>query len=154
MRLNQITPTSYFLHDGHGTIGLVCSTDQGYSIFKREDRTDFNSWEDLYKSLGKPKVTATTSVSMVKNIRGYHIRHDEAELIDNPDLPTYKVKNTAFAAGYWLIKYENCGGYVISECPKINTITKYEQTMHKAIGPFKSRLEALQEQNAMNKALE
>lgn len=152
----QLTANTYFLKNAEGiTLGaLIKEADESYLFLNPNEKTTFKYFEEVEARFGKIHYDKSVYEQNERNeLNGYPTRHGTIdpypiEGLDN--YPTYKTGgNVIFAAGYWTLQMKIGHRFGVTWSPKLTTLS--EGTHY---GPFKNRIEALQEANIQNQRLE
>lgn len=132
-------------------IGSVAKKKRGYEFFRKGQKYDFASLEDIKKELGISLVSSSTPTNTDTGhiIYGFLCSCEPFEPIYNikKKLPLFAKSSKSksqYCAGYYVIKFRK--GWVKSFCPKLITLERYPFA-----GPFKTEIEMKSVLNTFSK---
>jgi hypothetical protein len=142
-KMIQLTENSWMIKAGTDKSGLLFKILDKFLFLGFKSRLEFDTLEDVTKVFGRLEQSSAVAEETLESINGYPLKHVGVTLISqSPPLYT-KGTNLVFCAGYWAIKMNKA--WVLGFCPKHKTTTENE-----SIGPFKNRLEALNQVGMLN----
>jgi hypothetical protein len=144
MKCLQLTAKSWLLGSGTEDGGLLFNKGGSFLYLSLKKRIEFATLDDVASAFGGLSVEALRATDdAVRTVGSYPVRHNDATVVSEQP-PLYKRTNgVVFAAGYWAVMRES--GWMCVFCPKQDSIAD-----HKAEGPFRSRLEALNRISSIN----
>lgn len=149
MKLIKTTANSWFIQEDRKTVGILYKKNEGYLFVSPAEKLIFADFKEVEKHFGKLKVSDKRANNSVKlEIGGYPVRHEQMFQVQEESKPFYSPADggkSRYYAGFWALKFNNSHKYQVVLCPKVKTIEE-----HDGVGPFKSRLECLNESNIMN----
>lgn len=144
--IHPITENSWFIRSGEGSIiGLMYKLEgDTYLVANKVEKKYFNTFDDIKETYGTLEIKERTLKKTNDTVNGYPVKHEDIEIVCE-DPPMYYKTNgkTEFVAGYWGLLFKN--GWSPAFCPKASTVLSNE-----AIGPFKNRLEMLNQIASLN----
>lgn len=147
MKVKYLTETAWLLQTKTGCYdGILIKTpvDDQWSFLTAEHEQKFVNFGQVTKQFGKLNLEKPNTEETINEVNGFPVKHSVVITVENTSLPIYsKGGDTKYVAGYFGIKYIK---WAPSFCPKLSTLEQYEY-----IGPFKTRLEMLNEINLKNK---
>ncbi len=144
MQCLKLTTKSWLLGFGNENPSLLFETNRGFLYLSLKQRIEFSTLDEVITKFGDLIVNDLQPEKLaVSDIDSFPIKHIDA-VVTSIDPPRYtRGGSVVFAAGYWGLKYSN--GWTLTFCPKQNTLISYD-----TIGPFRNRLEALNQINSLN----
>lgn len=146
----QVSNTSWIILEGNKPFGFLKATDDLLTFMVGTEKFVFSSHKELEQHFGKIiDIEPTTNETAV--IKGFPSRHKGTiQEVPNDKYPTYNTGgNVVFVAGFFALKFSNSKIWQVVHSPKLATIE-----LNTAIGPFKTRLEALNEVSMNNRKIE
>jgi hypothetical protein len=142
-RMIQLTENSWMIKTGNDKSGLLFKMLDKFLFLGLTSRREFETEDDVIKIFGDFEQSSVVAEETLESIDGYPLKHIGVTLISKK--PPIYTKGTAltFCAGYWAIKMTR--GWILAFCPKQKTTTENE-----SVGPFKNRLEALNQVGMLN----
>lgn len=145
-KISQLTQNSWFIKNNTNLdyTGLLYLKDGIYTFLSPSKRFEFKSMDEVSKKFGKLKEDTRATPSEKTAINGFPVRHETFTVVgEDPPLYTKGFGKTEYIAGYNGVKFDK--GWILAFCPKYSTYCEYEH-----IGPYRNRLEALNNISALN----
>lgn len=148
--MKKISDGAWVLHQGGSPVGFIHQEGKKYRLLTTEDNTEYDSLEDIKKSIGGKVSDLIAQESddgeaeAVSAIDGFPVKHANITVERGGDRPVYLRGKTQHGAGYWCIKFSK--RWVPSFCPLLKTIEQYE-----SMGPYKNRFEMMANLSTLNK---
>jgi hypothetical protein len=153
MKAVQITDSAWFLQNADQTIALITKHEDHFTLLTPDINERYEKWKDIESDFGKISVSKKRKSVREDGPGGYPIRHPEFFNVTEGDkYHTYTVtekSHVRYVSGYWCLKFANSNKYQVVLCPKEATVKE-----HDALGPYKHRIECLNEANILNSRTE
>jgi hypothetical protein len=149
INLHKITANSWVANANGTPVGFIYKGDDDYIYMTPEAKTSFAKMSDIKEFLGgrvKEQISeAKEDGDILDHIEGFPIKHTNVSTMSGGDRPVYvRGKQVQHVAGFWTIKFSK--RWVPSFCPLLKTVEQYQSA-----GPFKSRLEMMNNLSALNR---
>jgi hypothetical protein len=152
INLHKITANSWVANANGTPVGFIYKGDSNFVYMTPDAKTTFAKMADIKEFLGgkvKEHISeAKEDGDIVDHIEGYPMKHTNVSVMEGGDRPVYvRGKQVQHVAGFWTIKFSK--RWVPSFCPLLKTVEQYQSA-----GPFKSRLEMMNNMSTLNRAVE
>lgn len=151
--LHKVTANSWIANTNGAPVAYIHRSDDDYTYMTPETTMKFESMQAIKEFLGgKVKEDITTSTTglesdVLSEIDGFPVKHSNVNVEQAGDRPVYCRGKTQHVAGYWAIKFSK--RWVPSFCPLLKTVEQYQSA-----GPFKNRLEMMNNLSALNRQID
>lgn len=152
INLHKVTANCWIANTNGSPIALIHRGDDHYLYMTPEGSQKFQNMADIKQYLGgtvKEQITEAKSgldSEAMEDIDGFPVKHANISVETGGERPVYvRGKKIQHVAGYWCIKFSK--SWVPSFCPLLNTVEKYQSA-----GPFKTRLEMMNNLSELNRA--
>lgn len=148
--LKKITANSWIASTNGAPVAFIHRSETEYTYMTPELTSKFESMQAIKEYLGgkvKEEISTATSgleSDVLSDIDGYPVKHSNISVEQAGERPVYARGKTQHVAGYWAIKFSK--RWVPSFCPLLKTVEQYQSS-----GPFKNRLEMMNNLSALNR---
>jgi hypothetical protein len=149
INLHKVTANSWVANANGTPVGFIYKGDAEFIYMTPEAKTTFSSMSDIKEFLGgkvKEQISeAKEDGDIVDHIEGFPLKHTNVSVMDGGERPVYvRGKQVQHVAGFWTIKFSK--RWVPSFCPLLKTVEQYQSA-----GPFKTRLEMMNNLSTLNR---